>query len=134
MKKDANRSSRIELRVTPSEKDAIKERAGAYRLSVADYVILKCLDEEGAEITYPPIDEIRMLGQELVHQGTNLNQIANSLNRLVRAGWVDKTTRDDMNKLARELDALVQECSPSIISAAGAVKAMLDSCTPKRRA
>lgn len=130
-KNDAPRSARIEIRVTPEEKEALQKAAAGYGLSVADYIILKAIPS-GPETAYPPLAELRSLGHELVRQGTNLNQISSALNRLVRAGWVDGTTRDDLNKMAWTLDALVGELRPGIVSASDSVMALLDGARPKR--
>jgi hypothetical protein len=80
---DDPRTERIDLRVTPAQKEAIRDLAQHAGLSIAGLIVLCTLGAEAPRTRRTPGPDMAMLSKALGQigkSGSNLNQIARRLN------------------------------------------------------
>lgn len=102
------RSEKINIRVSPYEKDTLKQYADTTGLSLTDYLLYCGL--YGSELSkgkksrfIAARDELRRLAIELRAQGRNLNQIAAAANSLRSVAWRDDVDAGLIDQLVNEL-------------------------------
>lgn len=102
------RSEKINIRVSPYEKEALRQYADITGLSLTDY-LLYCglygseLSKGKKSIYIAARDELRKLAIELRAQGRNLNQIAAAANSLRSVAWRDDVDAGLIDQLVSEL-------------------------------
>ncbi|MEO6520340.1 MAG: hypothetical protein ABIN91_01575 [Mucilaginibacter sp.] len=99
------RDAVFRFRVTPAEKEIIRQNAASEGLSISDYI------RKRADETSPGIDRhtlIRLLA-ETGKQGSNLNQIARALNIEIKTGEAAKIDPGIINRTLQEITRLTNE-------------------------
>lgn len=102
------RCEKITIRVSPYEKEALRQYADVTGLSLTDY-LLYCglygseLSKGKKSIYIASRDELRKLAIELRAQGRNLNQIAAAANSLRSVAWRDDVDAGLIDQLVNEL-------------------------------
>jgi len=99
-KQDKNRirTQQLNIRLTETEYENVKEKAKFCNLTVSEFLRKQIM--EGVIIKYEPFD-IKALGNELNKIGVNINQIAKHINE--KGGEYD---RQDMDNLIREFQEI----------------------------
>ena len=81
LKPDQERSSRLAVRLSDSERDYVKRKAKTARLSLSEYIRVSVLGDVYVSTVDPERQKLlHELSRELGKQGSNLNQIAKHLN------------------------------------------------------
>jgi len=76
------RIAEIHIVCNKGDKTRIKELAKSYGLTMTDYILRKCFDENVSFNHVEFLKEIHVLGTELSRQGNNINQLAKYTNTL----------------------------------------------------
>jgi urease gamma subunit len=76
------RIAEIHIVCNKGDKTRIKELAKSYGLTMTDYILRKCFDENVSFNHVEFLKEIHDLGTELSRQGNNINQLAKFTNTL----------------------------------------------------
>ena len=81
LKPDQERTSRLAVRLSDSERDYVRKRAKTARLSLSEYIRVSVLGDAYVSTVDPERQKLlHELSRELGKQGSNLNQIAKHLN------------------------------------------------------
>lgn len=83
------------MRCTKDEKDRLKKRAENYKMTVSDFMRLRCLGQRSV-VLWPLPDELAAIRTELNRIGNNLNQLTKVINETKKARTL---TRDDHAKI-----------------------------------
>lgn len=103
------KTERIQLRVTPAEKEIIENRAWKARMSVSEYIVALANDKP-----IIIIDDVARLVGEIIKVGTNVNQIAriaNSQKNLKREHL--EAVENEMSGIQLTLSALLKKIDRS---------------------
>lgn len=76
------RIAEIHIVCNKGDKTRIKELAKSYGLTMTEYILRKCFDENVSFNHVEFLKEIHVLGTELSRQGNNINQLAKYTNTL----------------------------------------------------
>ncbi|WP_303922346.1 plasmid mobilization relaxosome protein MobC [Draconibacterium sediminis] len=76
------RIAEIHIACNKGDKTRIKELAKSYGLTMTEYILRKCFDENVSFNHVEFLKEIHVLGTELSRQGNNINQLAKYTNTL----------------------------------------------------
>lgn len=76
------RIAEIHIACNKGDKTRIKELAKSYGLTMTEYILRKCFDENVSFNHVEFLKEIHDLGTELSRQGNNINQLAKYTNTL----------------------------------------------------
>ena len=101
MSNDELRNSRIELRVTPSEKKKLQEQAELAHMSLPSYIV--ALSENKKIVIAERIPQLLL---ELTRIGTNINQIAHVGNA---QKYVSREQLDNVMELLKDVKAIMNK-------------------------
>ena len=74
------KGARVEVRMTESEKEALKQKAAKNGMTVSEYARTLLVNSDDATIRVIDTEPLRKAAHELAKQGTNLNQFMKFLN------------------------------------------------------
>jgi urease gamma subunit len=97
------RIAEIHIVCNKGDKTRIKELAKSYGLTMTDYILRKCFDENVSFNHVEFLKEIHDLGTELSRQGNNINQLAKFTNTLT----IEKRLTPE---IATRLEEILLEC------------------------
>lgn len=125
------RTERINLRVSPYEKETLKKYSDETNLSLTDYLLF-CglyaseLRNTGQSRFVGAREELRKVFVELRAQGRNLNQIAAAANRIASVSWREDVDAGLIDQLVRELREDNERTRAAINDAVRRVAAIAD--------
>jgi len=107
----ATKSEQLTVRVTPGEKQEIKQKAEAAGLSVSRFLVESSLEEvTSREEREKLVEELRKLYREVRSIGGNLNQVARHLNEgRATGGEVVRSASEAAEKASEAVSSKMQE-------------------------
>lgn len=109
--------SRLNVRLTQEEHDAIRSRAESAGLGMSEYLRKRALQDDGRPIIRTDNEQLRSLYRNLRKAGGNLNQCARELNTHHRPERVIEELEDALAAVARaseEVSAFIADARNSI--------------------
>lgn len=97
------RDQRLELRISPYEKETIRSEAQRLHITMTEFVLMCCVYRPTPDHPVLNKDEVRKVYAELRAQGRNLNQIAAAANRIASVAWRDDIDAGMVDRLCAEL-------------------------------
>ena len=97
------RDRRLELRISPYEKETIRSEAQRLHITMTEFVLMCCVYRPTPDHPVLNKDEVRKVYAELRAQGRNLNQIAAAANRIASVAWRDDIDAGMVDRLCAEL-------------------------------